>query len=127
MYPEEYLYTEDHEWIHVEGEIATLGITQHAQSELGDIVFVELPEVDQEVEAGDSIGNIDSSKTSAEIFTPVSGVVVEVNESLDEAPEQVNESPHEAGWIAKIRLSAADELEALMSVEAYVEFAGDSD
>lgn len=119
MYPENFLYSEDHEWVKVEGETATIGITNHAQKQLGDIVFVEVPEVDDEFEKGDEIGSIESVKAVAEMFLPVSGTVIQVNEALEDAPETLNSDPHGKGWIVKILLSDKDELKDLMDAEAY--------
>lgn len=122
MYPSEYLYTEEHEWLLVEGDVCTLGITDYAQSELGDVVYFDPPEVGETFDAGETLGAIDSSKTSADIFTPVSGEVIEINEALDEAPEKVNEDPHGEGWLVKVRMSSKDPLESLMSAEKYQSF-----
>lgn len=115
-------YSKDHEWVKIEGDIVTVGITDYAQGNLGDIVFVELPEVDEDVEAGESVGNIESVKAVAEILSPVSGTVVEVNEGLEDEPELVNSAPYEAGWILKMKIEsgAADEL---MDAAAYSELA----
>ena len=122
MYPSEYLYSEDHEWVHVEDDLCTLGITDYAQSELGEVVFVDLPEVGDTFETGDEIGAIDSSKTSADVYTPIAGEVVEVNEALEDAPETVNDDAHGDGWLIKLRVSSTDELDELMNAEQYEEF-----
>jgi len=122
MYPSEYLYSEDHEWLNVEDDVATMGITQYAQSELGEVVYVDLPEVGDTFEAGDAFGAIDSSKTSADVYTPLSGEIVEVNSDLEEAPEKVNEAAHEEGWLIKLRFSSAEGLEGLMKAAQYEEF-----
>jgi glycine cleavage system H protein len=122
MYPTEYLYSKEHEWIQVEDDICVLGITHYAQEELGEVVFVEMPDVGQSYDADDEIGTIESVKAVAEIYTPVGGEIVESNESLNEAPELVNEDPHGKGWLVKIRLSSKDELEGLMDAAAYEEF-----
>ena len=127
MYPSEYLYSEDHEWLHVEGDQCTLGITDYAQSELGEVVFVDLPEVGDTFDAGEEFGAIDSSKTSADVYTPVAGEVVAVNAELEEAPETVNEDAHGKGWLIKLRMTSKDGLEDLMNGEKYQEFAGDQD
>jgi glycine cleavage system H protein len=121
MYPTEYLYSKEHEWIQVEDDICVLGITHYAQEELGEVVFVEMPDVGQSYDADDEIGTIESVKAVAEIYTPVGGEIVESNESLNEAPELVNEDPHGKGWLVKIRLSSKDELEGLMDAAAYEE------
>ncbi len=122
MYPSKYLYSEDHEWLHVEADLCTLGITDYAQSELGEVVYVDLPEVGDTFDAGEEAGAIDSSKTSADIFTPVAGEVVEVNAALEDAPELVNEDAHGKGWLIKLRMSSSDGLDGLMSAEKYEEF-----
>ncbi len=116
------LYTEDHEWILVEDSIATVGITDHAQGELGDITFVELPEDDTDIHVGDEAANIESVKATTPVFAPVTGAVVEVNADLEENPENVNHDPYGAGWIFKLELSDAAELEKLMNAEQYEEF-----
>ena len=112
-------YSEDHEWAKVEGNTITVGITDHAQSELGDIVFVELPEIGTEVSKGDSFGTIEAVKTVAELYAPISGEIVEVNESLEEEAESINDSPYEGGWIVKMKVSDVSELESLMDAEGY--------
>lgn len=119
MYPKDYLFTDDHEWIKVEGDVGTIGITDHAQKQLGDIVFVEVPEVDDEVEKGDEAGSIESVKAVADVFAPVSGTVVEINEELEDAPETLNQDPHGAGWLFKIKLSDKSELDDMMDTAAY--------
>lgn len=123
MYPPEYLYSKEHEWVLVEDDICVLGITHYAQEELGEVVFVEMPDVGQSYDADDEIGTIESVKAVAEVFTPVGGEIVESNESLNETPELVNEDPHGKGWLVKIRLSSKDELDGLMDAAAYEEFA----
>ncbi len=123
MYPTEYLYSKEHEWVLVEDDICVLGITHYAQEELGEVVFVEMPDVGQSYDADDEIGTIESVKAVAEVYTPVGGEIVESNESLNESPELVNEDPHGKGWLVKIRLSSKDELEGLMDAAAYEEFA----
>lgn len=128
MYPETYLYSKEHEWLAVDGDVFTLGITQFAQDELGEVVFVELPEAGQEYEAGGEIGSIESVKAVAEIYSPVAGEVVEVNSDLDDAPELVNEAPHDKGWICKIRMPEGTDLSELMDAAAYQAFTeADSD
>ncbi len=122
MYPKDFRYTEDHEWIKVEGETGTVGITDHAQKQLGDIVFVEVPEVDEEVSAGDEAGSIESVKAVADVFSPVSGTIVEVNESLEDAPETVNQDPHGDGWLFKVEMSDSSELDDMMDAAAYEKF-----
>ncbi len=122
MYPSEYLYAEDHEWVYVEGDVCTLGITDYAQNELGEVVFVDLPEVGDTFDAGDEIGAIDSSKTSADVYTPVAGEVVEINEALEDAPETVNDDAHGDGWLVKMRITSTEGLDDLMNAEKYEEF-----
>lgn len=128
MYPKDYLYTEEHEWVRTEGDgLCVLGITVFAQEELGEVVFVELPEVGVSYEAGDEIGSVESVKAVAEVYTPVSGEVVEVNEAVTDNPELLNEDPHKAGWLVKIRLSAPDELEGLMKAAEYEQLLADEE
>lgn len=121
-YPKSYLYSEEHEWIQVEGETVVLGITDFAQDSLGEVVYVELPEVGATFEAGDEIGTIESVKAVAEIYTPVSGEIVEINETLEDSPEQINEEPHEGGWLVKIKMDSPDETESLMDAAKYADF-----
>jgi len=123
MYPSEYLYSKEHEWIRVDEDICTLGITDFAQKELGEVVFVELPEVGQVFDATDEIGTIESVKAVAEVYTPVAGEIVEINESLADDPELLNEDPHADGWLVKIRFSSAADLKSLMNAEQYTEYA----
>lgn len=119
MYPEDYLYTEEHEWLKVDGDVATLGITDFAQNELGEVVYVELPESGESFEAGEELGSIESVKAVSEIYTPVPCEVVEVNEELEDSPETVNDDPHGEGWLVKIRLESKDALDDLMDAAAY--------
>lgn len=111
-------YSEDHEWVKVEGDIATIGITDYAQKELGDITYADLPEVDDEVEAGDEFGALESVKASSELLSPVSGKVVEVNPELEDAPEKINEDAYEA-WIIKVEMSDPAQVDALLDAAAY--------
>ncbi|MGE0641273.1 MAG: glycine cleavage system protein GcvH [Thermoanaerobaculia bacterium] len=122
MYPSDYRYTHEHEWIRVEDDIATLGVTDFAQKELGEVVFVELPEVGHVFDAGDEIGTIESVKAVAEIYTPLAGEIVEVNEALRDDPELVNEDPHADGWLVRVKFSASSSLDELMDADAYLEF-----
>jgi len=122
MAPEDNRYAKSHEYVHVEGGIATVGITDYAQKELGDVVFVELPQVGSQVEANEEFGNIESVKAASELFAPVSGEVVEVNEELASRPELVNSDPFGDGWMMKVKLSAPEELDVLMSAEEYEEY-----
>lgn len=111
-------YSEDHEWVKVEGDIAIIGITDYAQKELGDITYADLPEVDDEVEAGDEFGALESVKASSELLSPVSGKVVEVNPELEDAPEKINEDAYEA-WIIKVEMSDPAQVDALLDAAAY--------
>ena len=117
--PDSIKYTEDHEWVLLDGDIATIGITDFAQSELGDIIFVENPSINDIVKQKDSIGTIEAVKTVADIFAPVSGVIIEVNESIESNPELINESPFSNGWILKIKLSNKEEYNNLLSGTQY--------
>ncbi|WP_078429952.1 glycine cleavage system protein GcvH [Alkalihalobacterium alkalinitrilicum] len=119
--PQELKYSEEHEWVKIEGNKVHIGITDFAQSELGDIVFVELPEIGDEITADEPFGSVESVKTVSELYAPVSGKVVEINEGLDDAPELVNESPYEKAWMIVVELSDASELDKLMSAEKYQE------
>ncbi len=121
MYPSDYLYTEEHEWVKVEGDVCTLGITDYAQQELGEVVYFEVPEIGQTCDAGDEVGSIESVKAVSPVYTPVAGEVIEVNEAVDGSPEIVNDDPHGDGWLVKLRLSSTDELETLLSAEQYQE------
>jgi len=122
MYPEEYHYTKDHEWIKVENEEAVVGITDFAQKQLGDVVYVELPEVGTTFEFHQSLGVIESVKAVSDIYSPVSGDVVAVNEDFDGSPEMVNEDPHGKGWIIRLKLKDETEIEKLMSATEYEKF-----
>ncbi|HSF41491.1 MAG TPA: glycine cleavage system protein GcvH [Thermoanaerobaculia bacterium] len=122
MYPSEYLYSREHEWIRVQDDVCTLGITEFAQQELGEVVFVELPEVGQVFDANDELGTIESVKAVAEVYTPVAGEVVEVNDAVVDDPELLNEDPHSEGWLIKMRFSSAADLKSLMNAEAYEEY-----
>ncbi len=117
--PKELKYRDTHEWVRVEGDLAVVGITDYAQGELGDVVYVELPEVGRKVQAGEAVAVIESVKTASDIYAPVSGEIVEVNEALGEHPEKVNEDPYGEGWLFKIRMERPEELEALLDAEGY--------
>jgi len=119
--PKELRYSEEHEWVKTEGDKLRIGITEFAQSELGDIVFVELPEVGDELTANEPFGSVESVKTVSELYAPVSGKVVEVNEELNDSPEFVNESPYEKAWMIVVEPSDAAEVEKLMTSEQYDE------
>ncbi len=118
--PEELQYTKSHEWVRTEDDTATIGITDHAQEELGDIVYIELPEQGATFEAGDSFGTVESVKAVSDLYTPVGGEVVEVNEALGDSPEKINEDPYGEGWILEVRVS--DEGAGLLSATEYEQF-----
>jgi glycine cleavage system H protein len=118
-YPEEFRYTKEHEWVKLEGGVGTIGITDHAQNELGDIVYVDLPKAGTRLEKGKSLGSVESVKAVSDIFSPVSGEVTEVNELLTTKPEKLNEDPHGAAWLVKVRMSAPEELEQLLTAKDY--------
>ena len=119
--PEELQYTRSHEWVRTEGDTATIGITDYAQEELGDIVFVELPEEGATFDAGDSLGTLESVKAVSDIYTPVGGEVVEVNSGLDDSPEKINEDPYGEGWIAKLSVSDEGDLLSASDYEQLLE------
>ena len=123
--PSEFKYSKEHEWVKVEGNTATIGITEYAQGELGDIVFVELPDVDDEINEGDTIGSVESVKTVSELYAPVSGKIVETNDELEDSPEFVNESPYEKAWMVKVELNDESQLDELLSAEQYSEMIGE--
>lgn len=122
--PAELKYSKDHEWIRLEGETAYVGITDFAQHELGDIVFVDIDTVDETLEAEETFGTIEAVKTSSELLMPVAGTVIEFNEALADAPETVNNDPYGDGWIIKVQVANAAELDGLLSAEAYKELIG---
>jgi glycine cleavage system H protein len=122
MYPEENLYTKDHEWLLVQNSTAVVGITDFAQHELGDVVYVDLPEVGDTFEANEPFGSVESVKAVSEIFCPVRGEVIEVNKKLEETPELVNQSPHQLAWMIKIRILDNDDLRELLSASEYEEY-----
>jgi len=124
MYPANFRYTKEHEWVRVEGDAGVIGITDHAQQELGDIVYVELPKAGTHVDQGKSLGSVESVKAVSEIYAPVSGEVVEVNSLLTTAPEKLNEDPHGDAWLVKIKLSAPNEVQSLLSAEDYQNYIG---
>ena len=123
-FPSELKYTEDHEWIRIDGDIATIGITDHAQNELGDIVYVDINTVGDAVGKGEVFGSVEAVKTVSDLFIPVAGTVLEVNEELDGEPELVNTDPYGRGWMVKISLTNPDDQEGLMSAEEYEKFIG---
>ena len=120
--PEDNRYAKSHEYVHLEGNVATIGITDYAQKELGDVVFVELPQVGSDLEAADELGSIESVKAVSELFSPVSGEVVEINEALAENPALVNTDPYGDGWMIRIRVSDPTEIDELMTAEEYDEY-----
>ncbi len=123
-YPKEYKYTKEHEWLKVDGTTGTIGITDHAQNSLGDIVFVELPKVGTEITAGQTFGSVESVKAVSDLYAPVSGTVTEVNETLNASPEEVNKDAHSA-WMIKVTLKDPGEAAGLMSAADYEKFAAD--
>jgi|SRR6516164_9510253 glycine cleavage system H protein len=125
MYPENFRYTKEHEWVNIEGDTGTVGITDHAQKELGDIVYVDLPQVGATVEKGKSIGSVESVKAVSDIYSPVSGEIVAVNALLTASPEKLNEDPHGAAWLVKIKLASSGETSELMSASDYQKYAGE--
>ncbi|NOY12351.1 MAG: glycine cleavage system protein GcvH [Deltaproteobacteria bacterium] len=121
-FPDELKYTEDHEWVLVADEIATIGITDFAQDQLGDVVFVELPEVGDQLETGKPLGVVESVKAVSDVYAPLSGEVVEINSALPDEPEMLNTSPYEDGWMIKIKLADPAELDGLMDAAGYQDF-----
>ncbi len=117
-FPADLLYTSDHEWIRVEGDVGTIGVTDHAQGELGDVVYVDIPDASATVGKGGTFGSIEAVKTVADLYAPVSGQLLEVND-VNAAPDSVNKDPYGSGWLVKIRISDPSELDALMKVDAY--------
>jgi len=124
MYPANFHYTKEHEWVRVEGDIGVAGITDHAQQELGDIVYVDLPKVGSTVEQGKTLASVESVKAVSDVYAPVSGEVVEVNGLLSTSPEKLNEDPHGEAWLVKIKLSAPGEIKQLLSAEDYQNYVG---
>ncbi len=121
MYPTDRMYSTDHEWIRIEGDVGTVGITDYAQAELGEVVFVDLPELGESYDAGEEIGTIESVKAVAEVYSPVRGKVVEVNSNLESDPELLNSDPHDSGWLVKLRLAGEPDVD-LMSAGEYQEY-----
>jgi len=124
MYPTNFHYTKEHEWVRVEGDIGVVGITDHAQQELGDIVYVELPKVGAAVEQGKTMASVESVKAVSDVYAPVSGEVVEVNGLLATSPEKLNEDPHGDAWLVKIKLSVPGEIKQLLSADDYQNYVG---
>jgi glycine cleavage system H protein len=125
MYPDHFRYTKEHEWVSVEGDVGTIGITDHAQNELGDIVYVDLPKSGMQIAQGGVIGSVESVKAVSDIYSPVTGEVIEINQTLAEKPERLNEDPHGDAWLVRIRLSSPDEIKSLMPLEEYRTFIGE--
>ncbi|MCK8114292.1 glycine cleavage system protein GcvH [Anaerosoma tenue] len=119
MYPKELKYDREHEWVRLEGDVATIGISDFAQDQLGEVVYVDLPSVGEAVSTGESFGEVESVKSVSELFSPISGEIVEVNEALEDAPETVNEDCYNAGWMIKVKVEDAAEVEALMDADDY--------
>jgi glycine cleavage system H protein len=124
MYPENFRYTKEHEWVLVEGDTATIGISDHAQQELGDIVYVDLPKVGARLEQGASFGSVESVKAVSDVYAPVSGEVIEINATLADTPESLNQDPHGAAWLVKLKLSNPAEVAGLMSAADYLAYVG---
>ncbi|MFZ0594071.1 MAG: glycine cleavage system protein GcvH [Bryobacteraceae bacterium] len=124
-YPETFRYTKEHEWVLLDGTTGTIGITDHAQHELGDIVYIDLPKIGTPVERGKSFGSVESVKAVSDIYSPVTGVVAEVNETLSTSPEKLNEDPHGAAWLIKVTVASPGEVNELMSAEDYQKYIGE--
>ncbi len=124
MYPEDFRYTKEHEWVKADGDTATVGITDHAQKELGDIVYVDLPKIGAVIQQGKSLGSVESVKAVSDIYSPVSGEVIAINEALATAPEKLNEDPHGGAWLVKLRMSAPAEVQNLLSASDYQSYIG---
>ena len=127
MYPSDYRYTKEHEWVHVQGDIGTVGITSYAEHELGDVVFVELPKPGTKLTAGKSFGTVESVKAVSDIYAPVSGEVTEVNSSLADTPEAINKDPHVQAWLIKLKLDNPAEASKLMDAAAYQAYISDKE
>lgn len=122
--PQELKYTKDHEWVSIDGDVATIGITDHAQSELSDVVFIDLPAVGREVSLGDAIAVAESVKAASDIYSPLSGEIVEVNEDLTSEPGKVNSEPYTGGWMFRVKISRPEELSDLMDADSYAGLIG---
>lgn len=118
-FPENLKYTKEHEWVLIEGDIATIGITEFAQSELGDIVYVEVETVGEQMDANEVFGSVEAVKTVSDLYLPLTGTILELNEALEESPESVNEDPYGAGWMIKLKIENKDEIASLLSAEDY--------
>ena len=124
MYPENFRYTKEHEWVRVDGDTATIGITDHAQHELGDIVYVDLPKVGANLEAGKTLGSVESVKAVSDVYSPVTGEVTEVNGTLANSPETLNTDPHGEAWLVKVKVADASQVQSLMDAAAYQTYIG---
>jgi len=122
MYPKDLKYDREHEWVRVDGDVATIGISHFAQDQLGEVVYVDLPKAGDPVNAGDTFGEVESVKSVSELYSPVSGDIVEVNDALDDAPETVNAEPYGDGWMIKVKLSDPAEVEGMMDADDYEAF-----
>lgn len=127
MHPNDLHYTKQHEWVRVSGSTGTVGITDYAQQQLGDIVYVDLPRAGAKLEQGKVMGSVESVKAVSDIYAPVSGDVIEINDALASAPEKLNESPHADGWLVKIRLSAPEEIQGLLSAADYEKYVAEEE
>jgi glycine cleavage system H protein len=125
MYPDDFRYTKEHEWVSVDGDVGTIGITDHAQNELGDIVYVDLPKPGASIAQGSTIGSVESVKAVSDIYSPITGDVVEVNSMLADTPEKLNEDPHGGAWLVKVKISSPDEIKSLLSAEDYRKYIGE--
>lgn len=124
MYPANFHYTKEHEWVRVEGDAGVVGITNYAQEQLGDIVYVDLPKVGTRVERGKTLGSVESVKAVSDIYAPVSGEVIQINDALATSPEKLNADPHGEAWLVKIKLSAPDEIKQLLTADDYQKYLG---
>src|SRR5215471_35079 len=124
MYPDNFRYTKEHEWVSVDGDTGTVGITDHAQSELGDIVYVDLPKVGTHLDQGKSLGSVESVKAVSDIYSPIAGEVAEINEDLADHPEKLNTDPHGAAWLVNIKLDNPAQVESLMTAAEYQSYIG---
>ena len=122
MFPENLKYSKDHTWVRVEDDEATVGITDYAQESLGDIVYVDVPEEEDEIESGEEVAEVESTKATSSVISPLSGTVIEVNEDIEDSPDTINEDPYGDGWIVRIKLADHSELKGLLSSEAYQKF-----
>lgn len=122
MFPENLKYSKDHTWVRVEDDEATVGITDYAQESLGDIVYVDVPEEEDEIESGEEVAEVESTKATSSVISPLSGTVIEVNEDIEDSPDTINEDPYGDGWIVRIKLADHSELKGLLSAEAYQKF-----